>query len=371
MARDDKQKGGDGIAEARAVADGGRTWVPRDKSGDTRSDKRVIAEARGLVKETRRAVRKHEKRLDADVVKELSDQATALDRAMAESDSDGIRRHLYRLDVLHDKHLPFVRKSTLREYAESIGVAVLIALFLRAFVVEAFKIPSGSMIPTLQIGDHIFVNKFKYGVRIPFTDTKLFNLSPPERGEVVVFINPCDGKDFIKRIVAVQGDTVEVRCDRLWVNGEPVAREKQGTYRAWDVDDSGLWTWNDAVSYAEQVGELSYDIIEDPHQSPRSFPTHANDVPACLGEVAELGTVERSVPEKHEDRSRCGPKWRYVVPDEHVFVMGDNRDNSNDSRSWGPVPIDNIKGEALFIWWATRPGGKGKVDTDRLGSVVE
>src|SRR5262249_20874197 len=103
---------------------------------------------------------------------------------------------------------------------ESIGIAILIALLLRAFVVEAFKIPSSSMVHTLEIGDHIFVNKFLYGVHVPFTDKKLFSLRAPRRGDVIVFINPCDQRDFIKRIVATAGDTVEVRCNILYINGK-------------------------------------------------------------------------------------------------------------------------------------------------------
>src|ERR687891_501994 len=115
-------------------------------------------------------------------------------------------------------------KSTFREYAEAIGMALLLALFIRTFIVQAFKIPSGSMIPTLAIGDHILVNKLSYGVRIPFWEDYLVEFQKPRRGDVIVFIFPEDhSKDFIKRVIAVGGDTVEIKQKKVYINGQPVA----------------------------------------------------------------------------------------------------------------------------------------------------
>src|SRR5439155_19045316 len=150
----------------------------------------------------------------------------ALSAALTARDWEKLPTALNALDDAVDANLGFARKSTAREYAESIGVAVLIALFLRAFVVEAFKIPSGSMIPTLQVGDHIFVNKFIYGVRVPFTNIKFgMEYRKPKRGEVIVFIYPKEpDKDFIKRIVAIEGDLVELRENVLYVNDKAVQR---------------------------------------------------------------------------------------------------------------------------------------------------
>jgi signal peptidase I len=228
------------------------------------------------------------------------------------------------LDKKLDEHMAFARKSTAREYVESIAVAVLIALFLRAFVVEAFKIPSGSMIPTLQVGDHIFVNKFIYGIRIPWTNIKFgTEYRKPRRGEVIVFIYPKEpDKDFIKRIVAVEGDTVEVRDNQLYVNGQPVAREHQpGECRYDDYEEGpGVWQERWCEEWVETVAGRPYTTIYDKN-----------------------GRLQSSRPTTVAPRS--------------VFVMGDNRDNSHDSRYWGFVPYELIKGKAMIIWWSAGDPG--------------
>jgi signal peptidase I len=198
-------------------------------------------------------------------------------------------------------------KSTFREYAEAIGMALLLALFIRTFIVQAFKIPSGSMIPTLQIGDHILVNKLSYGVRIPFLEHYLVSFTTPHRGDVVVFIFPEDrSKDFIKRVIGVAGDTVEVRGKKVYVNGKQ---------------------------------------IEDPH-------AHFE------GDDAQMAGLI--------GRDDYGPK---TVPENHVFVMGDNRDRSYDSRFWGYVNLDDIRGKAILIYWSW-DGGDRWVRWERLGSLI-
>ncbi len=181
-------------------------------------------------------------------------------------------------------------KSVFREYFEAIIVAVLLALFIRTFIVQAFKIPSGSMLPTLLIGDHLLVNKFSYGVRLPFDGRMLIPLGKPERGEVVVFRFPKDRSiDYIKRVVAVPGDTIEIRDKQLFINGEPVA---------------------------------------DPHAYVSS--------PTILQRAAS-------------PRDNFGP---VTVPEGRVFVMGDNRDNSYDSRFWGFVEERDILGKAFILYWS-------------------
>jgi signal peptidase I len=179
------------------------------------------------------------------------------------------------------------KKSTFREYAEAAAIAVLLALFIRTFVVQAFKIPSGSMEPTLLVGDHILVNKFIYGVKIPFIHTTLIPISSPKRGDVVVFIYPVDkSKDFIKRVIGLPGDTVEIKDNKIIINGK-IYDDKHGFYA-----------------------------------------------------------------EPREGKGNLGPSERFKVPKDHVFVMGDNRDHSYDSRFWGYVPVNTIKGKAFIIYWS-------------------
>ncbi len=198
-------------------------------------------------------------------------------------------------------------KSQVREYAEALLVALLLALVIRTFVVQAFKIPSGSMLPTLQIGDHILVNKFVYGPRleIPLTQFslgRLPGLRRPRPGDVVVFIWPKDrSKDFIKRVVAVEGETIEIRNRQVFVDGQP---------------------------------------RDDPHAT---------------------WATARNGPSEH-----YGP---FTVPPGDVFVMGDNRDQSYDSRFWGPVPISDIKGQALILYWSW-DGPDRWVRWERIGRLV-
>lgn len=365
-------------------------------------DKKVRREARQLSRDTRRALRRYSYKIPDPVRAEITEAVEALERAAKEESdaaADAMRRELVRLDDLADEHLSFARKSTFREYTESIGVAVLIALLLRAFVVEAFKIPSSSMIPTLEIGDHIFVNKFLYGIRIPFTTIKFFDWREPKRGEVIVFMYPCDkSKDFIKRVVAVEGDTVEVRCEILYVNGEPVASEHVGgECRYWDFDeDDEMWEEKMCSRYGETHGGAEYETLHDVdrpgkdrqraaatgpyshrYADERDFPGHghprcadprdpgrsAEDEQAARGRIVETEPPPGSGP--------CAPHRAFVVPEDHVFVMGDNRENSSDSRVWGSVPLENIKGRALFIWWSSKPEMAGGIQWERIGKVVE
>ncbi|HEY4187076.1 MAG TPA: signal peptidase I [Polyangia bacterium] len=234
-----------------------------------------------------------------------------LETSLKTEDQDRIRDALSTLDQMLEDKLAFARKSTIREYSESIGIAVAIALLLRAFVVEAFQIPSGSMIPTLEIGDHIFVAKFSYGLVVPFSNKKIFEFSQPSRGDVIVFKYPQDPSiDYIKRVVGLPGEKVELRHNEVFINDKPMARERVGPFHddgAADERDSDLWN--------ETLGTKQHEALQDPSRMPQNY----------------------------------GP---IVVPEGNVFVMGDNRDNSSDSRVWGTVAHDLIKGRALVVWWS-------------------
>jgi len=200
----------------------------------------------------------------------------------------------------------------------------VVALFIRQFIIQPFKIPSGSMIPTLLVGDHLFVNKFVYGPRIPFTDARIFTWKEPKRGEVIVFRYPeNEDKDFIKRVVGVPGDEVAYLNKRLTINGQPVP-----TRALPDFFDE------DAMRYFPQFEETldgrAHRMLNDP------------DRPAMV-----LGASD------FRFRDHCRYSVEGVVcrvPEGHYFMMGDNRDNSLDSRYWGFVPDANIVGRAFFIW---------------------
>jgi signal peptidase I len=181
-------------------------------------------------------------------------------------------------------------RSVVREYLEAALWALVLTAVLRAFVIQAFRIPSESMRDTLLVGDFLFVNKFEYGPKIPFTHVRLPGLHPPRRGDVIVFQFPQDpSKDFIKRCIATGGETVEVKEKQVYVNGrkldEPYARHT------------------------------------DPNIRPAGF----------------------------DFRDNFGP---FTVPKGEMFMMGDNRDNSNDSRYWGTLPMDLVKGRAMFLYWS-------------------
>ncbi len=227
---------------------------------------------------------------------------------------------------------PEKKKGKTREYIESLLVALLIAFFVRSFGIEAFKIPSGSMIPTLMIGDHIFVNKFIYSLRVPFTKKRIAHFRDPERGEAIVFIYPIDeGKDFIKRAIGLPGDRIRLVGDEVYVNGRPLLRTSLQTEPGQDREASRIQLMRDANANSTGVATIPY------FPDWEEFTFYSEQV----GEVRHLVQY---------DSYRSSDEREIVVPPGHLFVMGDNRDNSSDSRDWGFVPLENVKGRALFVW---------------------
>ena len=206
-------------------------------------------------------------------------------------------------NVAHD--VPALQEPVVVEYARSFFPVLLVIFVLRSFIVEPFQIPSSSMVPTLQVGDYILVNKFTYGLRLPVARTKVIDIGEPQRGDVMVFFPPHQNKTyFIKRVVGIPGDVIEYKNKQLWVNGE--------------------------------VLELEFvDVVIE-----RGRPYH------LLSEILTSGET-RNV---QLDPLRPVRDFREVVQPGHYFMMGDNRDNSSDSRVWGQVPEEDIVGKAFAIW---------------------
>jgi signal peptidase I len=198
-------------------------------------------------------------------------------------------------------------KSKVKEYVESIIIAILIALFIRTFIICAYKIPSKSMVPTLLVGDHILVNKFIYGVKIPLLRRTVIPVSEPKRGEIVVFIFPKDrSKDFIKRVIGVAGDKVEIRNKKIFINDQ---------------------------EFKDPYGIYSDSLI---------------------------------LPKSMQPRDNFGP---ITVPDKSIFVMGDNRDESLDSRFWGFVDLKDVEGKAIIIYWSWNRE-ENNLRWNRLGNLL-
>jgi len=200
------------------------------------------------------------------------------------------------------------KKSRLRENVEAIVIAIILALFIRTFIIQAFKIPSGSMIPTLLVGDHILVNKFIYGVRIPYMEEPIIPIEEPKHGDVIVFEYPVEpDKDFIKRVIGIPGDVIQIKNKKIFVNNKPLKH------------DHGIYT--------------------DPHILPAQI----------------------------SPRDNFGP---VTVPPNKYFVMGDNRDNSYDSRFWGFVDDSELKGKALIIYWSW-DSNDFDVRWNRIGTLIK
>lgn len=315
-----------------------------DRRGDVPARYRAEFErAAALLDEAERIQRREGRRIERDrTPDEREILAVSLDELRDAMRADPFRgdefgRALIRAETEVDAKLGRWRKGELREYAESIGFAVFVALLLRIFVVEAFKIPSGSMIPTLQIGDHIFVNKMSYGALIPFTKTRLFPRMPPKRGDVIVFEFPENREqDFIKRTIATPGDRLEVKDGHPILNGWKVPYCSVGTY-TYREPDGGI----------ARKAELDVEYLED-----KAYLTQYDRT-----SMSFAGEVQ-------------GP---YFAKPGEVWVLGDNRNNSHDSRGWfegkgGGVPFENIKGRAMFVWLSVEGGGHWA--WDRIGVSV-
>ncbi|MGQ0792851.1 MAG: signal peptidase I [Deltaproteobacteria bacterium] len=267
------------------------------------------------------------------------------EEALANANAKYLSAKSSELETVVNEHLArFLKpvKSKLRQNVESFAVAILLALFIREFIVQPFKIPSGSMIPTLLVGDHLLVTKFSYGTKLPFTDMQILPATGEmKRGDVVVFVYPNYEKEpsregiyYIKRIVGLPGDGINIDGRRLLINGRAIPFEFEGNY----TDD--------------RTGE-SYDEYDE-----NLAGKHHNAIYRRGKEDTERGSY---IPLER-------------VPEGSVFVMGDNRDNSQDSRFWGFVPIENIAGKAFIVHWSWNLDNgsiANKVRWDRILSLIK
>jgi signal peptidase I len=214
------------------------------------------------------------------------------------------------------------------EYAKSFFPVILAVFLLRSFLVEPFKIPSGSMIPTLQVGDFILVNKFTYGIRLPIIGKKIVDINNPQRGDVMVFHYPENPSvDYIKRVIGLPGDVIVYRGKQLLVNGVPQPQKHEGEY---NYVESGL-SFVHTERYSENLDGHAHAVLINP------------DMPSIhMGSVGEFP--------QREQCSYSDKEMRCTVPAGHYFTMGDNRDNSRDSRYWGFVQDKLIVGKAFFVW---------------------
>ena len=218
------------------------------------------------------------------------------------------------------------REPLVVDYSKSFFPVLALVLVLRSFLAEPFHIPSSSMVPTLLVGDFILVNKYDYGVRLPVLHTKVLAIGEPKRGDVVVFRYPGDtSEDYIKRIVGLPGDHIVYRDKTLYINGVVMAKDALGVYNGPDADGGG------AELSKEHLGAVTHEILT---------------IPGGFGREGE-----------------------WTVPEGEYFAMGDNRDNSNDSRYWGYVPEANLVGRAFFIWMNIDAFGNRSL-WHRVGNVI-
>ena len=332
---------------------------------------RARRDATRFAADARRVAARHRRRLAKKAREEIETAAAEVDAAARAGDSDRLSVALHALDALWSDHLAARAKPIWREYGEAMLLAAALALAVRGFVVEPFRVPSGSMAPTLLAGDHVFVSRLAYAVRLPLTRLRLLALGAPRRGDVIVFQSPQDpSTDLVKRVVGIPGDVVELREQVLYVNGVPQPRAPAGE-----------------IAYEERSEETGAPFLDTCRRYRESLAKGELAEPEGGGEgaaearwqaAAAAGVASYEVLQCRRTRlaSREGP-YEVVRPG-HVFVLGDNRDRSADGRGAGgwQVPLGNVYGRVEMVFWSwglrgQRPRDGAGLRFERLFKPVE
>ena len=290
-----------------------------------------------LISTTHSLLEKNASKIKPQLAELIRERLSQAEDALKDGNFGNLTARTEELQRMVDEHLSKLKKSGLRQNVESLLIAIALAFFIRTFIVQPFKIPSGSMIPTLLIGDHLLVSKFIYGTRIPFTDRIVIPVRNIKRGDVIVFTYPNPendpskkGVDYIKRVIGIPGDSIDVKGRNLYINGEEIHLKFLGDFqderdgKKWDEYDEKLFGKKHRVRYSKE----------------REATDKGNYLPVAK------------------------------VPEAKVFVMGDNRDNSQDSRFWGYVPIENIAGKAFIIHWSLDWDSEGILDKVRWKRIL-
>jgi signal peptidase I len=249
----------------------------------------------------------------------INERIKLLEESLELNDQERIESSYSSLKNFYEQNLSQYSKSKLRQNVEAIVIALCLALLIRTFIVQPFKIPSGSMIPTLLIGDHLLVNKFIYGTKIPFMDIRIFPVEDIKRGDVIVFKFPGNdsvnkGVHYIKRAIGLPGDEVNIEGRDVYINGKKIKQVYEGNYK-----------------YFEQGTEVTTDKYID---------TLSENIFDVIYKKSSINTTKGKT------------NFPITIPEGNIFVLGDNRDNSYDSRFWGFVPIESISGKAFLIHWS-------------------